>query len=205
MEFDFTHAQFASSVRLLTYAPETEALLPLLIHGAYSTGDFGLLAAQSLMVGEQLSNSISLGMGYSVMCAEDLPFFSREESTAASAGSYLGNMVADALFEACSVWPRGVVPDGFNSPVSSDAPILLLSGEADPVTPPSNAEFAARTLPRSLHLVAPGQGHNVLFRGCLPRVAASFVESGSTEGLETGCVREIVPMSFFVNPAGPQP
>ncbi len=205
MEFDFTYEQFASGVRLLTYSPETEALLPMLIHGAYSTGDFRLLAAQSLMVGEQLSDSISLGMGYSVMCAEDLPFSSREDSEAAVDGSYLGTVVADALFEACAVWPRGAVSGDFNSPVDSDTPVLMLSGEADPVTPPSNAEFAARTLPRSLHLVAPGQGHNVLFRGCLSRVAASFVESGTTEGLDTGCVREIVPMPFFANPAGPPP
>lgn len=205
LELTFTREQLASGVRLLTYSPETVALLPLLIHTAHVTGDYRLLAAQTLMVGEQLADSISLGMGYTVVCAEDYPFFTEEEAASAGANSYLGSIVADTVISACSTWPKGVVPEGFNELVESDVPVLLLSGEADPVTPPTNAEFAARTLPNSLHLVAPGQGHNVIFRGCIPKIAAAFVESGTTEGLDVGCVQEIVPMPFFVSPVGPQP
>jgi hypothetical protein len=81
--------------------------------------------------------------------------------------------------------------------------VLLLSGEADPVTPPSYAEQAAETLENSLHLVLPGQGHNIIFRGCIPTIAADFLEQGSVTGLDTSCAAQIQPMPFFVNPSGP--
>jgi len=85
----------------------------------------------------------------------------------------------------------------------SETPMLLLSGEADPVTPPANGDQAARTLSNSLHLVAPGQGHTVISRGCIPKIAAAFVERATVKGLESDCVKDIRPAPFFVSFAGP--
>jgi len=83
--------------------------------------------------------------------------------------------------------------------------VLLLSGEMDPVTPPAYAELAAETLPNSLHIVAPGMGHNVANRGCIPGLMRDFVEAGRTDGLDTACVEMIQPFPFFVNFSGPAP
>ena len=105
----------------------------------------------------------------------------------------------------CSLWPRGAIPADFRQPVSSTVPVLLISGEADPVTPPANADEVAQTLPQSLRLVVPGQGHNVIYRGCLPQVAADFVKSGTAQGLDTACVQDIRPLPFFVSFTGFQP
>ena len=55
-------------------------------------------------------------------------------------------------------------------------PVLLLSGEFDPVTPPRYGEAVARTLPNARHLVLRGQGHGVLGVGCTPRLLAEFLE-----------------------------
>jgi pimeloyl-ACP methyl ester carboxylesterase len=200
-----SHASFTQSVRLLTYAPETAALLPLLIHTTHVTRDYRLFAAQALMVSESLSASISEGMGFTIHCAEDEPFFTDEQAARANAGTYLGNWQTEGLRQVCGVWPRGDVPADFKQAVSADAPVLLLSGEADPVTPPENGEQVKRTLPNSLHLIAPGQGHNVIGRGCLPQVAAHFVERGSLAGLDTACVETIRPRPFFLTFAGPGP
>ena len=73
------------------------------------------------------------------------------------------------------------------------------------MTPPEYGERVAAGFAHGLHLVAPGSGHNVLPRGCLPRLAEEFVESGSVEGLDASCVQEIEPMPFFLTPAGPAP
>jgi pimeloyl-ACP methyl ester carboxylesterase len=105
----------------------------------------------------------------------------------------------------CALWPRGEIPADFRQPVTSNVPVLLLSGEADPVTPPANGERAARTLSNSVHLVAPGQGHMVIYRGCIPKIAAGFIERGSVKGLESDCVKQIQPVPFFVNFSGSQP
>ncbi len=199
-----TRDMVAMSVRLLSYTPETVALLPLLIHQAAS-GNYNLLAAQALMVDDQLNSSITEGMGYSVQCAEDAPFLNSAKSEQANTGAYLANSITDGLKKICATWPRGDIPADFKQPVVSDVPVLLLSGEADPVTPPANADHAAQTLSNSLHLVALGQGHNIIYRGCLPKLATDFIESGSLADLQTACVKDIAPMPFFVNFSGPTP
>jgi len=205
VSFDYTYDGFAGTIRLLSYAPETVALLPLLIHTAQARDDFSLLAAQSLLVGGQLAESISQGMGYSVLCAEDAPRLDLAQAEALNAGTYLGNAQTDQIAAVCAAWPRGEAPADFGTPVAASTPVLILSGEADPVTPPENGDEVARALPNSLHLIAPGQGHNVILRGCLPGLAADFIEAASAAALDTACVGEIVPMPFFVEFTGPMP
>jgi len=163
------------------------------------------LAAMYLIVVGPLEGSITQGMGYSVLCAEDVPFYSLEEAAKANAGTYLGDKSVMQLINICNVWPHASVPASFKTPVHSDVPVLLLSGEADPVTPPAYGDRAARTLTNSMHIVAPGMGHNVIYRGCIPRIAADFIEAGKLQGLDTACIQEIQPMPFFANFSGPIP
>ena len=181
--------------------PETVALLPLVLRSA-SQGRFEPLAAQFLMTLGQVGDSVSAGMGCSIVCSEDFPFFDDAAIEASNEGTYLGDTQTDAIQR---LWPTGTIPEDFRDPVRSDVPALLLSGEADPVTPPANGDKVARALSQSLHLVAPGQGHNVIFRGCLPQVVASFVEQASIDHLDTICVGDIRPAAFFVSFAGPTP
>src|SRR5690606_14370622 len=116
-----------------------------------------------------------------------------------------GDLQISQLRKICELWPTGELPEGFKEPVISDVPTLLLSGEADPVTPPENAEQVAEGLPNSLSLVASGLGHNVVFRGCLPRLIEDFIEAGSVDGLDTACVERIQPAPFFLDFTGPTP
>ena len=104
-----------------------------------------------------------------------------------------------------SPWPRADVAADLRQPLQSDIPALLLSGGADPVTPPAYAETVAATLPNSRHLVVPGYGHGVLAVGCMPRVVAQFIREGNADTLDTDCLEELVPPPFFVDFAGPQP
>ena len=201
----FTAVELASAVRLLSYTPETAALLPLLIHTSAAQGRLDLMAAQSRLVSEDLSQSISFGMNLSVLCAEDFPFIDSAAAEQAAQGSYLGNIQYEELAFMCAIWPRGEVPADFKAPASAAVPVLLLSGEADPVTPPENALHVAETLPNSRALTAAGQGHNVILRGCIPRIAYDFIQSASVEGLDTACIDQIQPSPFFLTFSGPQP
>lgn len=194
----------AISVQTLSYAPETAALLPLLIHTAQVDGDLRPLAAQSLLIGQQLADSIAVGMRLSVVCAEDVPFFPAD-AAAQSAGSYLGDDLIAQFQASCAAWPHAAPAAEGRAPLESDVPALLLSGEADPVTPPAYGEAVARALPNSRHIVAPGQGHNVFYRGCLPGLVASFIEAGSAADLDAACVDLLKPTPFFTSFAGPVP
>ena len=84
-------------------------------------------------------------------------------------------------------------------------PVLLISGEADPVTPPENAEMAAKTLPNSLHLIAPQMGHINLYRYCINKSAIDFVNNPSTSDIDLSCLEKIQAMNFFYNYSGPVP
>jgi hypothetical protein len=97
------------------------------------------------------------------------------------------------------------VPDSYYEPVVSDVPALVLSGEADPVTPPSWGAAVSMHLSRALHLTAPATGHGVFGTGCGQRLVAAFIERGSSDGLDTSCLQSLARPPFFLTPAGPDP
>jgi pimeloyl-ACP methyl ester carboxylesterase len=178
-------------------------MIPLLMHTTAASHDYRLLAAQTLINGGSLSESIDDGLYLSVLCAEDAPFF--PTGTGAEAGdTFLRDRLAEFTHQ-CSLWPHATVDPAFKQPIQSDVPTLLLSGEADPITPPANAEQAAKGLTHSISVVAPGVGHNVLYRGCVPKIVTRFIESGSAAGLDTACVADIQPSPFWLTFSGSQP
>ena len=96
--------------------------------------------------------------------------------------------------EACALWPQGKIPDDYALPVRSNVPVLILTGEWDPVTPPLYGDMIAKYLPNSLHLVIPSGGHG--FGGlegldCVKNLTAEFFDQGSTKKLDTSCVKKI--------------
>lgn len=202
---ELDHQLMAASVRLLSYSPASVSLLPLLLHEAYAADNYVPLAAQSQMALSSLSKALSEGMHNSVVCAEDVPFFPDDVDRAALAETYLGVTLLDGLRAVCEVWPRGPVDADFHEPVSADAPVLLLSGSADPVTPPRFGEMAAASLANARHIVAEGQGHGLLAVGCVPRLLARFVDEADPAALDESCVHEQRPAPFFLGFSGPAP
>ena len=205
-EIPFSREMAAYAIRLLSYSQETASIVPLLLSSA-ARSDLAPLAAQFLIVTARVGETMAEGMGISVVCSEDFPFFEEEAIVERNRDTYLGALQTDSLKLVCPLWPRGDVSADFKTPVPPSAPVLLLSGEADPVTPPDNGELTASQLgaKAALHLVARGQGHIVIHRGCIPHLAADFIERGGFEGLDAGCVSDIAPQPFFLNYAGPTP
>jgi pimeloyl-ACP methyl ester carboxylesterase len=153
-----------------------------------------------------VGDAIAAGMHNAVACTEDLPFIVDDEELRAALGeTYLGANTLEFLAEACAIWPQGVIDPDFKEPWRSDIPTLLLSGEADPVTPPHNGERALATLGNARHLVGPGQGHGLAMRGCVPRLIAEFITDTDPEGLDADCVDRIQPAPFFLRFTGPDP
>ncbi len=199
--------ELRAAVRLLSYNPYSVSLLPLLISAA-ADGNFQPLAAQAQMVIASLDEALSYGMHNAVVCTEDAPFFDafveRElGGRDAERASYLGVQQLDTLKRICEVWPAGVIDEDFKEPVRSATPVLVLSGDADPVTPPRNGERAigpdGAYLSNARHVVAPGQGHGVANVGCLPRLVGEFVDSADVHALDTTCVERLGPAAFFVD------
>ena len=191
----------AAIVRLYAYQPETAALLPLLL-GETAAGRPQALMAQGELIFQRLGDALAHGMELSVICTEDAPFL---RPNPADAGTLLGQQLIALTQEQCAVWPRGELPADFKQPVTSGKPVLLLSGERDPVTPPRYAEQVARTLPNSRALVLNGQGHTAMIRGCAPKLVRDFVHAASAAGLDPACLDALAALPAFTSYQGPEP
>jgi pimeloyl-ACP methyl ester carboxylesterase len=204
-ELTFGHTELTLAVRLLVYHPSSVALLPLLISEA-AGGNFVPLASQYKVTVVAMTDMLSLGMHNAVMCTEDIPFFDKTTIDYDSiAASYMGPLQLDALEAICSVWPDGPIDDEFKVPLATDTPVLLLSGDADPITPPRYATLAAVDLSNKLHLVAKHQGHGQIAVGCTRRLVAEFVAAADSSGLDTECLERSFVMPFFLDFSGPAP
>jgi pimeloyl-ACP methyl ester carboxylesterase len=202
MTFTFDRDVLSSALRFLSYSSDTQAMLPLLIHEAARENRFDRLASQMLIATAGLQQSISQGMEMSVMCAEDYPWYAQNRVE----GDFLmGDLLTRAADVQCGIWPRGEVPDGFHEPVTVDVPVLLLSGELDPVTPPEYGDRVAAHFPDAMHLVARGQGHIVTTRGCMGDVVSEFIIAGSSAELDTTCLEQLGHAPYFLSLTGPAP
>lgn len=189
-------------LRLYSYSPETVALLPLLLDQA-EAGDWQGFAGSLLTMERQNESLLYTGMHNSVICSEDAPHFSTAASVEETA--YLGTVSTDFLAAICEVWPTRNTPVVLEKPVQSDIPVLLLSGEADPVTPPRNGNRVARSLSNALHLVAAGQGHGIAWRGCAPKLVSEFLREKDPATLDASCLDKLAASPFFIDRNGPTP
>ena len=201
--FTLTDQLAAGIVRLLTYSPQTAALIPILVRAA-AEGDYGPLAAQALLVGEDVHGAISYGMHFAVVCTEDVPFWGRVDRVALE-GTFLGPVQIDALGQICESWPRGFIDDDFASPLKTAVPVILLSGEDDPVTPPSYAEMSVGGLTNYRHVTLPHQAHGQLATGCVPRLLAAFVDSADPTVFDDPCLEAVDGFPIFTTRMGPPP
>jgi pimeloyl-ACP methyl ester carboxylesterase len=198
--------QLTAAVRLLSYSDETTSILPLLIHQAQAARQPQALAAQYLMIKRSADQQIAYGMHFSVVCSEDAPRWSSEPVTEAQlAQTYMGTEFMQGMKTICELWPRGPVDADFATPLESPAPVLVLSGDNDPVTPARYGEQILPGLPNARHLVLSGQGHGQIATGCVPRLAAEFIASGSAAGIDTSCATLIGPAPFMLSRTASEP
>jgi pimeloyl-ACP methyl ester carboxylesterase len=175
-------------------------MIPLAIHQAYAEENYAPLITQTYLI----NTGIYDGMFYAVACTEDAPLISPEEIGRQSNESlFTGN--ARTFLNVCSAWPKGETPSVVHSPVSSEVPVLMLSGEVDPITPSRHADKLAESLDNDLHLIFDGMGHCNSSNQCAAKILDRFVESASINDLETECVEAVEPPPFFVDFSGPQP
>src|SRR5262245_41524683 len=174
---------FAEKIRNLMYTRNQAARIPLVIHHA-AGGDFTPFLQQA--IGPSIPDLLADGMYLSVTCAEDVPFSNQAEAMKLNANNPFGNYRVFQQTRACSMWPRGEIPADFLEPVSSDAPVLIFSGNMDPVTPPKYGEEVARHLPNSRHVIIPEAGPGVdglTDTGCIDRIALAFLDKGDAKNI----------------------
>lgn len=174
----------AGLTRMFAYAPHAAALLPLMLNEAQQ-GRYGPLMSLASTLETQLSEQIMHGMQLSVICAEDADLLRNDP---ADADTVLGNRIGEVLAAQCTVWPHAQRPKDFHAPLRSDLPVLLTSGEFDPVTPPRYGEQVLKNLRNGRHLVLRGQGHGTFGVGCMPKLLTQFIENANAKTLDAKCL-----------------
>ncbi|MGH7719312.1 MAG: alpha/beta fold hydrolase [Gemmatimonadaceae bacterium] len=162
------------------------------------------LVEQAVQYRQQLGQFIAMGMHLSVSCADDGQRLDLAAARATDGRTFLGSSRVRMLAEACAAWAEMPPTPGAHEPVRASTPVLLVSGELDPNTPPRWAEDALRTLPNARHVVLRGVAHgwsNVA--GCGAAFVADFVARASVRDLDVACA-EVSSAPPFVTAAGPR-
>jgi pimeloyl-ACP methyl ester carboxylesterase len=191
----------AGLVRIFAYAPETAALLPLSI-AAGLQGDYTPLAGQTQLLTGDLSELRDSGMQLSVFCTEDADLLTPRPQ---DADTLLGTSMIDVMKAECEVWPHGTRPADFHTALKTDKPVLILEGEFDPVTPPRYGGQVLRGLGNGRLLLAKGQGHNVIGRGCMPKLVEEFVDKLQAQNLDAKCLDALGPTPALLDFNGSSP
>lgn len=188
----------AEAIRYMLYSPGPASRVPWILHQS-AQGNFVPLAYTALDYRRGLVATGSNGLYLSITCAEDLPWIKPEEGERLAVNTFLGDYRLRQQREACALWPRATLPKDYSVPTKSQAPVLILTGEWDPVTPPAHGDDVARNLPNSLHIVVPHGGHGfggLVGLDCIERLQTKFVEDGSVKTLDTGCLKSIKRKGF---------
>ncbi len=206
--FTLTRMGLASSMRLPLYAPSIAATLPFVIAEA-SEGRYTPLVGISSAMWSGGPDRMALGMHMSVICAEDFPRMTTPATTHVTA--LFGDQLANFYKPVCPGWfgaNKPVVPDAFYAVPPATFPTLVLSGGADPVTPPRHGEYVAKSLgAKARHIVAPQVGHIVMFQGCARDMVMKFIDTKDDEQalkLDEACIAKLQKLpraSVYLPPA----
>jgi pimeloyl-ACP methyl ester carboxylesterase len=179
---------------------QTLGSVPRLIHEA-GTGAWERVAplVAAGMDPPQVGGGL-LVMAAEIRCFEHWARFDPKETALAAADSYLRDVQVQSARDwatRCRYAPQAVIPANDGDAVTSDRPVLITLGEADPQDPLPNVADAPADFPNSLTIVVPGQAHTVAHLGCMPSIVESFIEAGTVVGLDASCAATDVPLPPF--------
>ena len=190
---------FAEAFRNVLYTPEGLAQAPKLIHQLVNGDDRGItetaLSGRTILGGERLA----AGFFLSVTCTESEPYVSKD-ADAKAAATFGGTYRLDQRRAACKEWTRGSVSSAHRQPTESAIPTLLLSGEFDPVTPPSGADEVVRNLSKGRHIVIRNNGHPIgNAEKCIAAMIGQFLDRGSADSIDPRCAADNPAPPFVVS------
>jgi pimeloyl-ACP methyl ester carboxylesterase len=146
--------------------------------------------------GIPLALAAAEGMTASVECSDRAAFPEDLVATVVARPEY-GTLLAGGEPD-CARWGVAPAPAGFNEPVTTDLPTLVLADEYDPITPPADSRSAADALPDATLVELPALGHGAVFsHPCPQQVYADFLTDPAAPP-DTGCVAAMGPPAWAV-------
>ncbi|MGZ8486332.1 MAG: alpha/beta hydrolase [Candidatus Binatia bacterium] len=184
-----SHGVFARQVVSLLYSHRTASLLPLIIDSA-AKGNWSPYVRILTRSAPAAEFGVFLGAYFSATCAESIPFIDESELERATTGTFLGDYRTRQHQQVCAYWPPGAIDPDYHTPVRAAAPVLMLSGDIDPVTP---AEFGARaltSLPNGRQVILRSTPHSYA-SPCARDQIVAFITNGSAKELDASCAARL--------------
>lgn len=191
-----TRDLFAARIHLMLYSADLSARLPYIIHEG-ANGNLLPFARISEAFGRAVRSQIYFGMQLSVVCAEDIAGITDEHAREMTSGTFLGLSQINRFRSLCEEWPVARLTETFWDPVHSETPVLVISGDLDPATPPNIAAEVVRYLPSAYHLILPQSTH-IINHPCVNSIVAQFLVDGSADDLDTECIGSITRPKYLI-------
>ena len=196
---ELSDEMFIGALRLALYDASWAASLPAVLAAA-DQGKYEALMGFASQITVAVVQQIHMGMFLSVACAEDVPLLN-DDDLAAAGRSFIGEEFLRGMQQTCAGWPRATLPEGYLEPVRSEVPVLLMAGALDPVTPPSTAERAAKTLSNSRFVPFPATGHGTSnAAACDAQLVGAFVNTPDPAALDISCTEGLKRPDFVIPP-----
>jgi pimeloyl-ACP methyl ester carboxylesterase len=141
-------------------------------------GDFQELASSSLSGRRSVSPP---AVDFTMRCASGASRERREKVRAQSASTLLGNAADFPIPDVCEAWGVPDLGSEFRARISSNVPVLFVSGTLDAHTPPANAREVLGGFPNGRHVLVEGGAH-CLLGFSLPKgrkIAVKFLKGDS--------------------------
>lgn len=185
-------------VRGALYVGLTRAVLPYAITRA-NIGDMKPLLALGTATAEWSAESMTLPALLGIICAEDQVMAERAGPAKRNQG-----FMRDSYFRAfdtmCAAWPHRALPDEMLQPMRSGIPALAISGDLDPVTPPSLADETLAQFATRVHAIVPNGFHTNSASSCVAKIIGSFLDDPATGGRDHACLARSPKPHFLTSP-----
>lgn len=185
-------------VRGALYVGLTRAVLPYAITRA-NAGDMKPLLALGTTTAEWSADVMALPALLGIICAEDQVMAERAGPAKRNAG-----FMRDSYFRAfdamCAAWPHRPLPDVMLQPISVRIPALGISGELDPVTPPSLADETLAQFASRVHAIVPNGFHTNSSMSCVAGIIGAFLADPAHGGRDQACLARSPKPHFLTSP-----
>ena len=194
-------SKFTANLRFQLYSMNGRSMVPLVIHQAFLGNYQPLVGLMASTEGEQM---VYTGLLFNIVCNEDIPRLSVEDKLADAKNTFDGKDSQLMWEMVCPYFPEYRPSEDFYQSVTADIPTLILSGNLDPVTPPSNGEYSAKTLPNSHHIIVDNASHGVAMSTCANEIVNEFLTTRLPKELDESCLKDIPQETFMTSVNGIQ-
>ena len=176
-KYDYDGDEFAWSIWSAMLSPKSIPYVPSAIQEIANGNDSILQQWSTIFSSPDAFGEFSEPQSNAILCYEARPqkFEDSEESLIEKYPDFI-SFNSGYNTQLCEVWRPDIAPKEIFKPVVSDVPVLILSGEFDPVCPPLFGKITSQTLTNSTLIIVPAASHAAIHADdCLRNIANDFI------------------------------